>query len=80
MYKNLAAMARGRLFFHRLSRAARQGPEPLKVGFLYVTPITDAGWVHQHELGRLAVQKRLRRSGARPAMSRTSPKGRMRSA
>jgi len=28
---------------------------PLKVGFVYVAPLTDAGWVRQHEEGRLAV-------------------------
>jgi len=32
---------------------------PLKIGFVYVTPVTDAGWVHQHELGRQAVQAAL---------------------
>ena len=29
----------------------------LKVGFVYVTPIGDAGWTHQHELGRLALER-----------------------
>lgn len=33
--------------------------EPLKVGFVYVAPLTDAGWVRQHELGRQAVQAAL---------------------
>jgi simple sugar transport system substrate-binding protein len=32
---------------------------PLKIGFVYVTPITDAGWVRQHENGRQAVQAAL---------------------
>ncbi len=32
---------------------------PLKIGFVHVAPITDAGWVHQHELGRKAVQAAL---------------------
>lgn len=32
---------------------------PLKVGFVYVSPVTDAGWTHQHELGRRAVQAAL---------------------
>ena len=56
MYKNLAgaAMAAGLLAF--FPTHAQQGAEPLKVGFVYVAPLTDAGWVHQHELGRLAVQ------------------------
>jgi simple sugar transport system substrate-binding protein len=34
---------------------AAAGPamaEPLKVGFVYVSPIGDAGWTYQHELGR----------------------------
>ena len=33
--------------------------EPLKVGFVYVAPLTDAGWVHQHDEGRKAVQAAL---------------------
>lgn len=32
---------------------------PLKIGFVHVAPITDAGWVHQHELGRKAVEAAL---------------------
>ncbi|MEZ5740356.1 MAG: BMP family ABC transporter substrate-binding protein [Burkholderiaceae bacterium] len=32
---------------------------PLKVGFVYVSPLSDAGWTHQHEQGRLALQARL---------------------
>ena len=32
---------------------------PLKIGFIHVAPITDAGWVHQHELGRKAVEAAL---------------------
>lgn len=32
---------------------------PLKVSFVYVSPVTDAGWTHQHELGRRAVQAAL---------------------
>lgn len=30
---------------------------PLKIGFVYVSPIGDAGWTFQHDLGRLAVEK-----------------------
>ncbi len=33
--------------------------EPLKIGFVYVAPLTDAGWVRQHEEGRKAVQAAL---------------------
>jgi simple sugar transport system substrate-binding protein len=35
-----------------------QADEPkLKAGFIYVGPISDAGWTHAQEEGRLAVQK-----------------------
>ncbi|NML43680.1 BMP family ABC transporter substrate-binding protein [Ramlibacter sp. G-1-2-2] len=56
MYKNLAAagIAAGLLFSTFPSTAQKN--EPLKVGFVYVAPVTDAGWVHQHEEARLAVQ------------------------
>ena len=65
MYKNLAATAVAACCFF----AAPQGafsqtqppgqPEPLKVGFLYVAPLGDAGWVRQHEEGRQAVAAAL---------------------
>lgn len=40
---------------------AAQAPTaaPLKVGFVYVTPIGSAGWTYQHELGRQALQRTL---------------------
>ncbi len=34
-------------------------PPPLKIGFVYVSPIGEAGWTYQHEQGRLAMQKAL---------------------
>jgi simple sugar transport system substrate-binding protein len=41
--------------------ASQQPPlgAPLKVAFVYVAPLTDAGWVRQHEQGRLAVAAAL---------------------
>ena len=33
--------------------------EPLKIGFVYVSPIGDAGWTYQHELGRREMQAKL---------------------
>jgi basic membrane protein A and related proteins len=33
--------------------------EPLKVGFVYVSPIGDAGWTYQHDLGRKAMEEAL---------------------
>lgn len=31
--------------------------EPLKVGFIYVGPVSDGGWTYQHDQGRLAVEE-----------------------
>ncbi len=31
----------------------------LKVGFVYVSPVGDAGWSYQHDLGRITMQKNL---------------------
>lgn len=36
------------------AQAAADGP--LKVGFVYVSPIGDAGWTYQHDLGRKALE------------------------
>ena len=33
--------------------------EPLKVGFVYVSPIGDAGWTFQHDTGRKEMEKAL---------------------
>jgi simple sugar transport system substrate-binding protein len=55
MYKNLAAIAMAASVLSLPTFA--QKSEPLKVGVLHVAPVTDAGWVRQHEDARLAVQK-----------------------
>jgi basic membrane protein A and related proteins len=39
--------------------AHAQAKEPLKIGFVYVTPIGEAGWTTQHNLGRLELEKVL---------------------
>mgnify|MGYP000567787816 FL=1 len=65
MYKNLAATLVAACFF--LSAAQAQIPaqttskltEPIKAGFVYVSPITEAGWTKQHDEGRKAVEKAL---------------------
>lgn len=33
--------------------------EPLKIGFVYVSPIGDAGWTYQHDAGRLKMEESL---------------------
>lgn len=54
MYKNLAAIAMAASVFSFPTHA--QKGEPLKVAVLHVAPVTDAGWVQQHEQGRRAVE------------------------
>jgi simple sugar transport system substrate-binding protein len=34
-------------------------PEPLKIGFVYVGPVGDAGWTYAHDLGRKAVEAKF---------------------
>ena len=41
------------------TRSDAQPAPPLKVAFVYVSPIGEAGWTYQHEQGRLAMQKAL---------------------
>jgi simple sugar transport system substrate-binding protein len=63
MYKNLAAALVAACFispvFSQAQPPAGAPAAPLKIGFVYVAPITDAGWVRQHENGRQAVQAAL---------------------
>jgi len=66
MYKNLAAALAAACFslsfspaFSQPSQSSAPAGAPLKIGFVYVAPVTEAGWVHQHEQGRQAVQAAL---------------------
>ena len=64
MYKNLAAAVAAACFFSPLSSlAAEPSPpaskSPVKAAFVYVTPVFEAGWTHQHDQGRKAVEKAL---------------------
>jgi basic membrane protein A len=57
MYKNLvAALAAACFLFPAFGQDAKP---PLKIGFVYVAPLTDAGWVHQHDQGRKAMEAAL---------------------
>jgi simple sugar transport system substrate-binding protein len=60
MYKNLAATLVAACFFSPLS-FAQSTPvmPPVKAGFVYVSPITEAGWTRQHDEGRKAVEQAL---------------------
>jgi basic membrane protein A len=53
MYKNLAAALAAACF---ISPAFSQTTTPVKAAFVYVAPLTEAGWVRQHDQGRLAVE------------------------
>ncbi|MBC7437211.1 MAG: BMP family ABC transporter substrate-binding protein [Bdellovibrionales bacterium] len=60
MYKNLAAtLVAACCFTPVFSQPTAPVKEPLKIGFVYVAPLTEAGWVRQHEEGRQAVDAAL---------------------
>ncbi len=56
----LKAIASSVLLAGSLVAAATAGAaDPLKVGFIYVSPIGDAGWTYQHDLGRKALEEKF---------------------
>jgi len=64
MYKNLAVAVAAACFLSPISSlAAEPSPpatkSPVKAAFVYVTPVFEAGWTHQHDQGRKAVEKAL---------------------
>jgi simple sugar transport system substrate-binding protein len=59
MYKNLAAALAAACFFSPSFSQPAPKADPLKIGFVYVAPVTDAGWVRQHDDGRKAVDAAL---------------------
>ena len=63
MLKNLIrGGARALLAILALAAAPRPSlaaDPPLVVGFVYVSPIGEAGWTYQHELGRRALERAL---------------------
>ena len=60
MYKNLAALlVAASCCFPVFSQPNLAFKKPLKIGFVYVAPLTDAGWVRQHDEGRKAVEMAL---------------------
>ncbi|RZJ10235.1 MAG: BMP family ABC transporter substrate-binding protein [Haliea sp.] len=64
MYKNLAATlvaacCLSPVFLPYASAQPAPARPPLKVGVVYVAPLTPAGWVRQHEEARLALEAAL---------------------
>ena len=40
-------------------KAEAPKPEPLKVGFIYVGPVGDAGWTFAHDMARKAIEEKF---------------------
>jgi len=63
MYKNLAATLVAACFFSpvfsQTTSPKASAAAPVKAGFVYVSPITEAGWTRQHDEGRKAVEAAL---------------------
>lgn len=62
MYKNLVAALAAACFISPVfsqTAAPLATKEPLKIGFVYVAPLLDTGWVRQHDEGRRAVEAAL---------------------
>ena len=54
-----AALASVALTAAGLGSVAQAQQDPLKVGFVYVSPIGDAGWTFQHDLARKQMEQAL---------------------
>ncbi len=79
MYKNLVpagALALAAVCFSLpvFSQTRSAIGEPVKAGFVYVSPITDAGWTKQHDEGRKAVEAALG-SGVKTRYVENVPEG-----
>ena len=66
MYKNLAAtlvaacvVAPSLAHTETTLKSSPPASDPVKVGFVYVTPVLPAGWTRQHEEGRLALERAM---------------------
>ncbi len=55
----LALLAAGAVAIAVPASAQTKAGEPLKIGFVYVSPIGDAGWTFQHDTGRKEMEKAL---------------------
>jgi len=60
MYKNLArAAALAAALLSPFHTPAQTTNAPLEVGFVYVSPVGEAGWSYQHDLGRREMERAL---------------------
>ena len=78
MYKNLAAALAAACFFApvfaQTPTTTKAHAAPVKAGFVYVSPITEAGWTRQHDEGRKAVEAALG-SGVQTTFVENVPEG-----
>lgn len=61
MFKRLSAVLAASILSVGLLAAGgvQAADEPLKVGFVYIGPVGDAGWTYSHDLGRKALEEAL---------------------
>lgn len=59
MLKNLIGLAVAALGLSAPAQTPEPLPPPTRAAWVYVTPVTDTGWTHQHELARQALQQAL---------------------
>ena len=70
MYKNLSAK-RVAVFLFSFFCLFAIAQEPLKVAFVYISPISNAGWVYQHDLGRRAIEVAFNKANKKPLVKTT---------
>ncbi len=70
MYKNLSAKCVAVLSLLLLTLLAK-AQEPLKVAFVYISPVANAGWVFQHDLGRRAIEETFNKANKTPLVKTT---------
>jgi len=59
MFKNLIAAASVAAALLAAAAPGRAQTAPLKVAFVYVTPVGQAGWTFQHDIGRREMERAL---------------------
>lgn len=59
MNKALATSLLSMAFLALTSTIPAAAAEPLKVGFVYPSPVGDTGWAYQHDMGRKELEKAL---------------------
>jgi basic membrane protein A len=57
--RKLIALATLAVSIGLAAAAPARAEEPLKVAFVYVGPVGDAGWTYAHDQGRLAMEKNM---------------------